>query len=197
MKSKEIWTIGHSVHTLDEFVEWLRAFDIAVLADVRSYPGSRRLPWFNKEVLPAEMAAAGIEYVHIRSLGGRRKLLPDADNSVWQHPAFRGYADYMMSDTAFEEGLVELKTLALVKRTCMMCSEVLWWRCHRSMISDRLKADGWQVHHIMGLGKEEEHPWTAPARLENGKLVYGPTDSSIPFARPRKKRSGPGKAAGL
>ena len=187
MEKKEIWTIGHSVHTLDEFVQWLHAFDIAVLADVRSYPGSRRLPWFNKEVLPAEMAAASIEYVHIRSLGGRRKLLPDADNSVWRHPAFRGYADYMMSDPAFEEGLAELKTLAMAKRTCMMCSEVLWWRCHRSMISDRMKADGWLVHHIMGPGKEEEHPWTAPARLKGGKLVYGAAESPIPFARPRKK----------
>jgi uncharacterized protein (DUF488 family) len=183
MDKPQIWTIGHSVHPLEEFVAWLQSFQIAVLADVRSYPGLRRLPWFNKEVLPAEMAAAGLEYVHIRTLGGRRKLVAGQDNSVWRHPAFRGYADYMMTDPAFEEGLAELKTLALARRTCMMCSEVLWWRCHRSMISDRLKADGWQVHHIMGLDKEEEHPYTAPARIVNGQLAYGAKDSELPFAR--------------
>ncbi|HRO40049.1 MAG: DUF488 domain-containing protein [Flavobacteriales bacterium] len=179
----EIWTIGHSTHPLEEFLAWLKAFRIEVLADVRSYPGSRRVPWFNKEVMPKELAAAGIEYVHVRALGGRRKVLKDSPNTVWRHPAFRGYADYMMNDPAFEQGLEELKGLALRQRTCMMCSEVLWWRCHRSMLADRLKADGWQVHHIEGLGQAEEHPWTGAARLRNGKLYYGPVEDPLPFAR--------------
>lgn len=179
----EIWTIGHSTHPLEEFLAWLREFKLEMVADVRSYPGSRKMPWFNKEVLPKELAAAGIDYTHIRSLGGRRKMAKDSVNTVWHHPAFRGYADYMMNDPAFEDGLNELKRLAETKRTCMMCSEVLWWRCHRSMISDRLKADGWRVWHIMGLDKAEEHPWTAPARLKDGKLCYGPLASALPAAR--------------
>mgnify|MGYP001606747399 FL=1 len=181
---QEIWTIGHSTHPLEEFLGWLKAFDIEMLADVRSYPGSRRVPWFNKEVMPQELEAAGIGYVHIRSLGGRRRVAKDSTNTVWRHPAFRGYADYMLNDPAFEEGLAELKELAAKQRTCMMCSEVLWWRCHRSMISDRMKADGWKVHHIMGLGKEEEHPFTAPARIVDGRLAYGAEESELPFARP-------------
>lgn len=179
----EIWTIGHSVHPFDEFITWLKEFQIELIADVRSFPGSRRVPWTNKEVLGGELANVGIDYVHIRSLGGRRKVLKDSENTIWRHPAFRGYADYMMNDPEFEVGLNELKALAVKQRTCLMCSEVLWWRCHRSMISDRLKADGWLVHHIMGLGKEEEHPWTEPARLLKGKLVYGDVDLEVPFAR--------------
>lgn len=179
----ELWTIGHSTHPFDEFAAWLNAFDVALLVDVRSYPGSRREPQFNKQALPGELAAVGIDYLHLRSLGGRRRVLKDSVNTVWEHPAFRGYADYMMNDPAFEEGLSELKKLADARRTCIMCSEVLWWRCHRSMISDRLKADGWQVHHIMGLGKEEEHPWTGAARLKDGRLFYGPKELAIPFLR--------------
>ncbi|HMN04307.1 MAG TPA: DUF488 domain-containing protein [Flavobacteriales bacterium] len=181
----ELWTIGHSTHPFAEFAAWLRAFDIAQLVDVRSYPGSRREPQFNKEVLPGELDGAGIGYVHLRSLGGRRREAKDSVNTVWRHPAFRGYADYMMNDPAFEEGLAELKQLADARRTAIMCSEVLWWRCHRSMISDRLKADGWLVHHIMGLGKEEEHPYTAAARLKDGKLYYGPKEEELPPARGR------------
>lgn len=183
----EIWTIGHSTHPFAEFAAWLKAFNIALLVDVRSFPGSRHEPQFNKEVLPGELAGEGIDYVHLLSLGGRRKVRKDSVNTVWRHPAFRGYADYMMDDRAFEEGLAELKRLADERRTCIMCSEVLWWRCHRSMIADRLKADGWRVHHIMGLGKEEEHPWTGAARLKDGKLLYGPKDLHVPFARDRKK----------
>ncbi|MBS1546494.1 MAG: DUF488 domain-containing protein [Bacteroidetes bacterium] len=91
----------------------------------------------------------------------------------------------MLNDSGFEKGLDELKAIAAEQRTCMMCSEVLWWRCHRSMIADRMKADGWKVHHIMGLNKKEEHPWTGAARLKDGKLWYGRKESALPYARPR------------
>lgn len=185
--AQEIWTIGHSVHPLEEFIAWLRAFDIRMLADVRSFPGSRRVPWYNKETLPQELERAGIAYVHLRALGGRRKVAKDSPHTVWRHPAFRGYADHMMNDPAFEEGLRELERFASTQRTCMMCSEALWWRCHRSMIADRMKADGWTVHHIMGPGKEEEHPFTAAARIVEGRLVYGAEGDALPFARGRSK----------
>jgi uncharacterized protein (DUF488 family) len=182
----ELWTIGHSVHPFAEFAEWLEAFSIKLVADVRSFPGSRHEPQFNKEVLPDELRARGIGYAHILALGGRRKVLKDSVNTVWRHPAFRGYADYMLNDPAFEDGLSQLKKLAGRERTCVMCSEVLWWRCHRSMIADRMKVDGWVVHHITGLGKEEDHPWTGAARMKAGKLFYGPSEMDLPFLRGSK-----------
>jgi uncharacterized protein (DUF488 family) len=112
-----------------------------------------------------------IGYIHLKKLGGRRKTNPDSQNMAWRSIAFRGYADYMETD-AFNEGIRELEKLALEKRTAYMCSEAVWWRCHRSMVSDYLKVNGWRVMHIMGLGKEQEHPYTGPANIEGGKIVY-------------------------
>ena len=107
----------------------------------------------------------------MKELGGRRKANPDSKNTEWRHPAFRGYADYMETET-FKEGMAALKKLALKQRTAYMCSEAVWWRCHRSMVSDYLKAAGWKVWHIMGIEKAEEHPYTAPARIVDGRLSY-------------------------
>ena len=171
MKQKEIWTIGHSTHPLEEFVEMLNSFDIEEVVDVRSYPGSRKFPQFNKENLTESLPQNNIEYTHIKELGGRRKVDPESKHTVWRHPAFRGYADYM--DTAdFETGIEELVKLAESKRVAYMCSEAVWWRCHRSMISDYLKSKGWTVMHIMAIGKADEHPYTAPAEIVDGELVY-------------------------
>lgn len=168
---KIIWTIGHSTHSLDEFVAMLKSFDIQLLADVRSYPGSRKYPQFNKENLRESIPAHGIEYIHIPKLGGRRKVDPDSDNIAWRHPAFRGYADYMETPE-FTEGMEELIVHAAKKRTAYMCSEAVWWRCHRSLISDYLKIRGWKVMHIMAAGKESEHPFTSAAEIVEGQLHY-------------------------
>ena len=168
---RNIWTIGHSIHSQEEFIEMLKSFRIEVVADVRSFPGSRRVPHFNKEALEISLPQAGFQYIHIKNLGGRRKVQPDSKNISWRHPAFRGYADYMETD-AFREGIDELKHIALLKRTAYMCSEAVWWRCHRSMISDFLKTEGWNVMHIMGVGKAEGHPYTQPARVVDGRLTY-------------------------
>ncbi|WP_245654754.1 DUF488 family protein [Nitrosomonas mobilis] len=170
---KNIWTIGHSIRSLEEFIEMLKSFQIGVVADVRSFPGSRRVPHFNKEVLEISLPQAGFRYIHIKNLGGRRKVRLDSKNTSWRHMAFRGYADYMETDT-FRKGIDELKQIALTQPTAYMCSEAVWWRCHRSMISDFLKAEGWNVIHIMGAGKAEEHPYTQPARIVGGKLSYHP-----------------------
>jgi uncharacterized protein (DUF488 family) len=142
-----------------------------MVADVRSFPGSRKYPQYNKEVLEKTFPENGIEYIHIRELGGRRKVDPDSKNTAWRHPAFRGYADYMETD-AFKNGIIELEKIALHNRLAYMCSEAVWWRCHRSMISDYLKAEGWKVMHIMAIGKETEHPYTAPAKIVDGCLTY-------------------------
>jgi uncharacterized protein (DUF488 family) len=169
--NKNIWTIGHSTRTLEELVEMLRCFQIEMLVDIRSYPGSRRYPHFNKEALEISLPQNNIQYLHLKELGGRRKVNPNSKNTAWRHLAFRGYADYMDTE-AFKEGIIALEKIALQKPTAYMCSEAVWWRCHRSMVSDYLKAGGWKVMHIMGISKAEEHPYTAPAKIENGRLTY-------------------------
>ncbi len=166
-----IWTIGHSTRSLEEFISILRSFDIELVADIRSFPGSRRFPHFNKEALAQSLPKESIEYIHLPELGGRRKVMHDSKNTVWRNAAFRGYADYMETD-GFKQGIRRLEKLALQKRTAYMCSEAVWWRCHRSMVSDYLKVQGWKVMHIMAVGKSEEHPFTAPAHTIQGILFY-------------------------
>lgn len=169
--NKTIWTIGHSTHPIDEFINILNSFEINLLADVRSLPGSKKFPQFNKENLEKSLKEKNIEYIHILKLGGRRKVRKDSLNTGWHHPAFRGYADYMETED-FKHGIEELIYLAQNKRTAIMCAEVLWWRCHRSMISDYLKLKGWDVIHILSLLKSQEHSYTQPARIINGELDY-------------------------
>jgi len=166
-----LWTIGHSTRSIDEFLELLGVFRIGSLVDVRSFPGSRRYPHFNREILSGSLTAAGVEYIHMPELGGRRKAKPDSLNMSWRNESFRGYADYMETE-AFQEGIERLMKLARERRTAVMCSEAVWWRCHRSLISDYLKADGVKVLHILGGAKSEEHPFTSAAQIVNGKLSY-------------------------
>mgnify|MGYP001549405407 CR=1 FL=1 len=173
IKNKTIWTIGHSTRTFEEFVEMLHSFNIEIVVDIRSYPGSRRYPQFNKDALEISFPKNNIRYIHLKNLGGRRKVNPDSKNTVWRHVAFRGYADYMETDD-FKKGIEELEEIGLKQRTAYMCSEAVWWRCNRSMVSDYLHAHGWKVMHIMGIGQEATHPYTAPAKIVNGELSYGP-----------------------
>ncbi|MDQ3072602.1 MAG: DUF488 domain-containing protein [Bacteroidota bacterium] len=169
-ESLRIWTIGHSTRTIEGFMELLKRSKIQQLVDVRSYPGSRRYPHFNREALAGYLAEAGIAYIHSKDLGGRRKPAANSKNNAWRNDAFRGYADYMETGT-FHEAIRELKTLAETTNTAYMCSEALWWKCHRSLISDYLKAEGWEIQHIME-NNEEKHPFTSAARIESGKLTY-------------------------
>jgi uncharacterized protein (DUF488 family) len=169
--AKTIWTIGHSTRAWDDFVVLLKHHGIRALADVRSFPGSRRHPHFGREAMAAALPAAGIAYTWRPELGGRRKALPDSPNTAWRHPNFRGYADYM--DTpAFAEALAALEKDARKTPTAYMCSEAVWWRCHRGMISDALKARGWEVLHITDEKAPKPHPFTPVARVENGALTY-------------------------
>ena len=171
MQQKNIWTIGHSTHTLEEFILMLQSFQIDVVADIRSFPGSKRYPHFNKEALAISLPLNEIEYVHLSGLGGRRKTTIDSHNTGWRLDAFRGYADYMETEM-FKKAMEELEYSASKKRVAFMCAEAVWWRCHRSLVSDYLKQQGWKVLHIMGKGKSEEHPYTGPARIVDNKLVY-------------------------
>ena len=169
--NSSLWTIGHSTHAIEDFIEILRSLDIETIVDVRSFPGSRRHPQFNKENLRAALAEATVEYLHFPELGGRRRAKPDSLNMAWRNEMFRGYADYMETND-FREGIARLRELAGALRTAIMCAEAVWWRCHRSLISDYLKAKGIDVTHIMGIGKAEPHPFTAAARIVNGELSY-------------------------
>lgn len=171
MKSNTIYTIGHSTHSLDEFYTMLHSFGIKTLVDVRSFPGSRKFPQFNKENLKISSKENEIEYIHLLDLGGRRKVKKDSKNTRWNNDSFKGYADYMETKE-FGNAIMKLEQIANEKNTAYMCSEAVWWRCHRSMISDCLKVKGWTVLHIMGKEKVQEHPYTQPARIVKGHLDY-------------------------
>jgi uncharacterized protein (DUF488 family) len=171
MAEKSIYTIGHSIRPIKEFIDLLKSFSITMLADIRSYPGSRRYPQFNKAALQQSLSAEGIQYIHLPELGGMRKPKPDSKNTAWHNPGFRGYADYMETDD-FKNGIKRLEEIAIVHLTAYMCSEAVWWSCHRSLVSDYLKLRHWKVTHIMGKEKGEEHPYTKPARIEKGELKY-------------------------
>ena len=166
-----IWTVGHSTHTAEKFLEMLRAHEIKVLVDVRSFPGSRRYPQFNRDELARELGEVGIEYRHEPRLGGRRTPRADSHNTAWKNASFRAYADHMESE-AFQRGVEELLEVAATRRTAVMCAEAVWWRCHRSLIADYLKAEGHTVLHIIDQHKTEEHPFTSAAMIIEGKLSY-------------------------
>ena len=168
---KIIYTIGHSTRTEEEFIAILRSFKVELVADIRSYPGSKRYPHFNKENLQQSLSAQNIIYEHYPELGGRKKPAKDSTNTAWKNDAFRGYADYMETDE-FKNGIRHLEEQASRYTTAYMCSEAVWWRCHRSLVSDHLKWKGWKVLHIMGENKSEEHPYTSPAKIIDGKLSY-------------------------
>jgi uncharacterized protein (DUF488 family) len=175
-ENKTIWTIGHSTRPFNELLEMLNSFQIKMVADIRSFPGSRKFPQFNREALEISLPQNGIQYIHLKKLGGRRKANRDSKNTTWRHVAFRSYADYMETSD-FKEGIKELEVIAEKQRTAYMCSEAVWWRCHRSMVSDFLKVQGWKVIHIMAVNKAEEHPFTSPARVVNGYLTYEPDET--------------------
>lgn len=170
-EQRVIWTIGHSTRSIEEFFALLQGQQIELLIDIRTYPGSRRFPHFNKENLAAFLPENGIAYRHRIGLGGRRRPEKDSQNIAWRHPSFRGYADYMQTE-AFKGEIAVLEELADGKRTAYMCSEAPWWKCHRALVSDFLKVRGWIVNHIMENGKITEHPFTSPARAAQGRLFY-------------------------
>jgi uncharacterized protein (DUF488 family) len=167
-----LFTIGHSTHPIETFLGLLAAHRITLLADVRSYPSSRRWPQFNQAELQRALEAAAIAYRWCAALGGRRtSKRTDSPHHAWEHPAFRSYADY--TDTPeFEAGLQDLMTTAREMPTAIMCSEGLWWRCHRRIISDYLTLRGWEVVHLMPGGKTVTHALPDFATVAGTRIVY-------------------------
>jgi uncharacterized protein (DUF488 family) len=166
-----IWTIGHSVRSSEEFLSLLAGPEIEVVADVRSFPGSRRFPQYGREALKATLEEHAVGYHWLPALGGRRKASPNSPNTAWRNASFRGYADYM-STPEFAAGLGQLLDLSVRSRTVIMCSEALWWRCHRAMIADALCVRGVKVVHILDAKHSVIHPMTAPAQISGGVLTY-------------------------
>ena len=188
-----IYTMGHSTRGFDELVAALRGHGITTLVDIRSFPGSRRMPHFNREYLAVELPKRGIAYVWLKELGGRRKkVLKDSPNSALRNESFRNYADYMMTEE-FERGIVQL--LSIVAQTsdpillpaaaddqggapskggtAIMCAERVYFQCHRMLVSDYLTAHGHMVLHIDDERRPlRQHTLLAEARLVDGKLVY-------------------------
>lgn len=173
-QAETIWTLGHSTRSIEAFIALLRHYRIGAVADVRRFPGSRRLPQFGQEALRARLREADIEYQLLTELGGRRRPAADSPNTAWRNTSFRGYADYIAT-REFATGLARLQQLSVGRRTSMMCAEILWWRCHRSLISDVLMVSGTRVMHIQDEKHIEEHPYTRPARLYRGQLTYDAT----------------------
>lgn len=171
MNPSVIYTIGHSTHTIEVFIAMLQSFDVKTIVDIRRFPGSRKFSQFDQDNLKIALEEVGIQYISMLELGGRRKPNVDSKNTIWKNESFRGYADYMET-SEFKNAIIKLEEIALKQTTAYMCSEAVWWRCHRSMVSDFLKAKGWNVLHIMGISKVQEHKYTAPARIVDGEVFY-------------------------
>lgn len=173
MKNKKIiFTIGHSTHSSREFIKILKAYDVECLVDIRHYPGSRYCPQFGKARLRANLRRNGIEYIHLQSLGGRRRVDKDSNiNDGWRSVQFRGYADYMQTNE-FREGLKELIEIAKNTTVVIMCSEAVPWRCHRSMVGDALLVSGFNVVDIMTAKLSRTHLLTGHANVKGKKITY-------------------------
>jgi len=164
-----IYTIGHSTRPLDELIGLLREHGVKRLADIRRFPGSRRYPHFSRESLANSLPKAGIEYVHVVEMGGRRDLLPDSPNTAWRNDQFRGYADHMAT-AEFQNALDRM--LASDVPTAIMCAEAMPWKCHRNLVADELTRRGHEVIHILGPGASQRHVMNPVARVVDGHLVY-------------------------
>jgi len=167
-----LFTIGHSTRSLDELIEALNAHSIQTLADIRSFPTSRRLPHFNRESLEQALPAAGIAYRWMKELGGyRKKIRDDSPNVALRAGGLRNYADYMLTPD-FQTAISQLLGLAQQSRIALMCAERLYFRCHRMLVSDWLAAHGHEVLHIDSVGPARPHKLMADARLIDGQVIY-------------------------
>lgn len=187
---KQIFTIGHSTRTIKEFLDILKSFQISLLVDVRHYPGSKHCPQFGKKRLETSLRKAGIQYLHLEGLGGRRS--PDKKiekNSAWRNPQFRGYADYMQTKE-FKENLKILASLSTENVTTVMCAEAVPWRCHRAMIGDALLVRGFDVEDIFNASSKRPHHLTAFAKVNRNQITY-PLKKDLDEAGTKAMRSAP------
>ena len=164
-------TVGHSTHSIEDFISILRAHGIRQLVDVRTVPGSRRNPQFNREELARSLTAADIAYRHMPGLGGLRRAKADSTNTGWRNASFRGYADYMQT-AGFRESLEQLIEIARTTPTAIMCAEAVPWRCHRSLIADALQAREIDAIEILSATQSRPHKMTPFARVNGAEVTY-------------------------
>jgi uncharacterized protein (DUF488 family) len=171
-------TVGHGTLDADAFAALLASAEVAHVVDIRSFPGSRHNPQFGREEMERWLPDAGLDYAWIRALGGRRRPLPDSRHQALRNEGFRGYADHM--ETAdFRRGVEQLLERDDLDATAVMCSESLWWRCHRRLLADALVVRGHEVRHIVGRGEAAPHELTSFAELEDGRLSYPPAQLTL------------------
>jgi Uncharacterized conserved protein len=185
-----VMTIGHSTHTLEEFIRLLQAHGATCVVDVRTVPRSRHNPQFNKASLPRSLKKAGLGYVHLPGLGGLRHAKRDSLNVGWRNASFRGYADYMQTPE-FAQSLEELIRLANQDRIVLMCAEAVPWRCHRSLIADALLVRGIRTEDIMSATRRQVHALTPFAKVRGTTITYPTAASRSTSKKPSAKRSGP------
>jgi uncharacterized protein (DUF488 family) len=171
---RPIFTIGHSTRTIPEFVDILRTGSVQLVVDIRTIPRSRTNPQYNEDVLPGELAEYQVGYRRIAELGGlrgRSHEVPRELNAYWENKSFHNYADYALSDR-FEAGLDQLLELSSEQTVAIMCSEAVWWRCHRRLVADYLMLRGVPVFHLMAPGKADPAKTTPGAEEQDGHLIY-------------------------
>ena len=182
-----VMTIGHSTHTLEEFIRLIQAHGATRVVDVRTVPRSRHNPQFNRDSLPGSLKNAGLGYVHLPGLGGLRHARRDSVNAGWRNASFRGFADYMQT-REFEQSLDELVRLANQERIVLMCAEAVPWRCHRSLIADALLARGIRTEDIMSATRRQVHTLTPFAKVRGTAITYPGEASEGTQKKPSAKR---------
>jgi uncharacterized protein (DUF488 family) len=170
----QIFTVGHSNRSFEEFLFLLKEFQIATIADIRRFPGSKKFPHFNRQIFPELLKNQNIQYIWFEALGGRRHTLAnnESHNMGLKSPGFRNYADHMLTDE-FRSAVSELLSIAAESRTAIMCAEKFFWKCHRRLLSDYLFAQGAEVIHITELGRTSIHKLTHGVFIDQKRnLVY-------------------------
>lgn len=168
----DVYTLGFSNRSWEDTLKILAAFGIERVVDIRTLPGSKHTPQFNLEHMKDALPKAGVDYVHLKSLGGLRKPLKDSmTNAAWKNSGFRGFADYMQTG-AFEAALCELIELVKTTTTVYCCTEAVFWRCHRQLVSDALVVRGYRIGHIFSASKVEEHKLTKFIKAEGTSVKY-------------------------
>ncbi len=172
------YTVGHSTRTIEEFLALLQAAEVTLVVDIRTVPRSRTNPQYNKDTLPQSLAAFEMGYEQIAELGGLRSKSKEVQpnlNGFWNNQSFHNYADYTQTEQ-FQDGLTRLIELGRQQRCVMMCSEAVWWRCHRRIVADNLIARGENVFHLMGKNKIDSAKLTEGATIQEDGVVIYPTE---------------------
>jgi len=173
----KIFTVGHSTHSIDEFIELVSTRGVQTIVDIRTIPRSRQNPQFSQKELDSSLAGAGLGYTRLESLGGLRRATTDSVNGAWRNASFRGYADYMQTQE-FNAGIDELQAMAVEQAVAIMCAEAVPWRCHRSLVGDALLVRGNEVLDIMSISVAKPHTLTSFARVHGTAITYPPLDES-------------------